>query len=274
MEILDCVHITQELVDTFAPLIPEVLREEVRKERAFGLGSMLGDMPNGAVVFRIEGNFARVLSLYVDRYDRRNGTGRFLMGQLRAVLREMPRIYSIRTALPAAEEGIETFFEQLGARLESADGPIRFSLSVLEHSPLRKAPKSPHCVAGTELNPQLLSHYQRTLVKSGEYLMEQDLTDSAVRQELSRYYLKGNKIQGCAVMTERQDGLTLAMLVNQGGVEVLPLLLGSLVRGVLEHCPPETKISLEAVTPESRTLLERIIPTAERSTRRVAVLPV
>ena len=50
------------------------------------------------------------------------------------------------------------------------------------------------------------------------------------------------------------------------------VLLGTLVRGLLETCPTETEISLEAVVPETRTLLKRIVPTAEKSTRRVAVL--
>lgn len=272
MELLDAVVITPEQADNFAPLIPAALLEEVRNETVLGLGSLLGDVPNGAVIFRMEGDTARVLSLYVDRYDRKNGTGRFLMEKLREVLRAVPGVYSIRTALPEADTGAAAFFERLGARLETTDGPVRFPLSALEHSPLRKAPQSPHCISGTELNQQLLDYYQRTLTKTGEYLMGQDLAAPAVRQDLSRYYMKGKEIQGCAVMTEQEDGLVLAMLVNQGGMEVLPLLLGSLVRGLLETCPPEMKITLEAVTSESRTLLERIIPSAERSTRYVAVL--
>lgn len=274
MELLDCVTITPELADSFAPLIPPSLLDGLRQETLLGLGSLLGDMPNGALVFQIEDDTSRILSLYVDQYDRRNGTGRFLIEKLRDILRGVPGVYAVRAALPEGAPEAATFFGALGARLEMREGIARFPLSVLEGSPLLTAPKFSHCIPGTKLDRHTLSYYQRTLEKSGDYLMTGDLWEAPARQDLSWYYMKDKTIQGCAVMTETETGLCLAMLVNQGGTDVLPLLLGSLARSLMETCPPETEISLEAVTPEARTLLERIVPTAVKSTRRVAVLDI
>ena len=273
MELLDCVVITPEQADNFAPLIPAPVLKELREETALGLGSLLGDVPNGAAVFRVENHAAQILSLYVDRYDRKNGTGRFLMEKLCAALRGVSGVYSVRAPLPEGDDGAAAFFERLGARLETLEGgEYRFPLSALEKSPLRKAPRSPHCLAGDKLDRSILAYFQRDLEKKGDYLMEQNLLDPSVRQDLSWYYVKDTEMLGCAVMRETERGLTLAQLTNDGGIDVLPVLLGTLVRDLLETCPPETEISLEAVVPETRTLLKRIAPTAEKSTRRAAVL--
>lgn len=274
MAILDCVTITPESADVFAPLIPSLVLKKLCEGEAMGIGSLLGDMPNGALVFRVEGNSAQILSLYVDEYDRGNGTGRFLVEKLRAILRENAGIYSIRAALPEEDNGAAAFFEALGARLEAkASGVTRFPLSALESSLLPAVPGAVCCISGEKLGQDRLAYYQRSLRKDGMDLMEEDLWEPPVRQDLSQYYLKGQTIQGCVVMTETERGLCLAMMVNQGDKMVLPALLCSLSRVLQDACPPETEISLEAVTPEMQKLVERLVPGAVRSSRRVAVLP-
>lgn len=273
MEILDCVTLTPELADAFAPLIPASVLEELRAGRVLGLGSLLDDLPNGAVVFQVEGSAARVLSLYVDQYDRRNGTGRFLMEKLRAVLQKLPGVYSIRVSLP--EGASPAFFQALGARVETGEGgTVRFPLSALEGSPLFTAPRSSCCLSGEQLGQEVLDSYRRSLKAGDMDLYQGSLWDAPVRRDLSRYYVKDGEIRGCAVMTETETGLCLAMLINQGDRTVLATLLGALLRCLTETCPPETEISLEAVTPETRELLERLVPGAARDVRRVAVLPV
>lgn len=275
MEILDCVTITPEIADSFAPLIPPSVLEALRGENVLGLGCLLGDRPNGALVLEPEEHTARILSLYVDQYDRRNGSGRFLVEKLREVLRHTPGIYSIRAALPEGNDGAVAFFTALGARLETLAGGIsRFPLSALKDSPLLTVPASPCCVSGEELSQDALVYYQRTLQKSGTDLMRENLWEAPVRRDLSWYYQKDKTIQGCTVMTETGTGLCLAMMVNQGDMKVLPALLGTLLRHLMETCPPETEISLEAATPETRKVLARLVPDAVKTTRRVAVLPV
>lgn len=275
MGILDYITITPELADSFVPLIPPSVLEALRGENALGLGCLLGDIPNGALVFEPEGHTARLLSLYVDQYDRRNGTGRFLVETLRGILKDTPGIYSIRATLPGGDDAAAAFFTALGARLETLEGGLsRFPLSALESSPLLAAPASPCCVSGETLSQDALIYYQRTLQKSGMDLMRENLWEPPVRRDLSWYYQKDKAIHGCVVMTETETGLCLAMMVNQGDMKILPVLLGTLLRHLMKTCPPETEIALEAATPETRKVLSRLVPNAVKTTRHVAVLPV
>ncbi len=275
MSILNCVALTPEIADEFAPLIPTPVLEELREGRATGLGSLLGGMPNGALVFRLEADAARLLSLYVDEYDRRNGTGRFLMEKLRAILREESGIYSVRAALPEGDDGAAAFFTALGARVETKEvGVTHFPLAAMEDSPLLKVPRSESCVCGEKLGRERLSYYQRTLKKDGTELIEGSLCEPPVRLDLSQFYLSGQTIRSCVIMTQTQSGLCLAMMVNQGDKLALPALLSSLLRTLLETCPPETEISLEAVTPEIQRLVARLVPNAAKSSRQIAVLAI
>lgn len=275
MDILDCVTITPELVDSFATLIPSSLLDALRAEKVMGLGSMLADMPNGALIFRLEDHSAHILSLYVDQYDRRNGTGRFLIKKLRAVLRAVPGIFSIRAALSEDDADTSMFFEAMDSRFETAENvTARFTLSALEDSPLRSLPTSSHCIPGAKLGREELSYFQHLMEKDGTYLMAGNLWEPPVCQDHSWYYIKDKKIQGCVIMTKQQTGLSLSFMVNFGSALVLPSLLSSLFASVSEAFPPETEISLEAISPETRKLLDTFIPSAVKSSRRVAVLTV
>ena len=275
MEILDCVTITPELADNFAPFIPATLLEDLRSGKVWGLGSFLGNIPNGALIFEIEKNAARILSLYVDQYDRRNGTGRFLVKKLRALLRTLPDIYSIRAPLPDNDTDAAAFFEALDARIEKTESYLAsFPLSALKNSPLFSVPKSPHCVPGTKLGRDTLTYFQRVLEKDRAMLIEGNLWEPPVYTDLSWYYVKNRTIQGCVVVSKTQSGLSLAMMVNCGAPTVLPLLLGALLGFTAKTFPPETIISLEAAVPETRKLMDRYVPTAEKRFRQVAVLAV
>jgi len=275
MDILNYATITPDLVDTFAPLIPPSLLDALRTERVMGLGSTLGDLPNGALIFQIEGHTARILSLYVDQYDRRNGTGRSLMEKLRTILRSIPGIYSIRAALPEGNTDAAMFFEAMDSRFETAENvTARFTLSALENSPLRTLPTSSHCIPGSKLGRKELSYFQHLMEKDGTYLMAGNLWESPVCQDHSWYYIKDKKIQGCVIMTKQQTGLSLSFMVNFGSALVLPSLLSCLFASVTEAFPPETEITLEATSPETRKLLDTFIPSAAKSSCRVAVLAV
>lgn len=275
MNILDCVTITAETVDRFVPLIPETLAEGLRRETLFGLGSLLGDSPNGALVYQIEERHARILSLYVDEYDRRNGTGLFLIEKLLEVLEKVPGIYTIRATLPEKAEEAEAFFQAAGARIELQEaGRIRFRLEELGGSALLRSAVSENCIPGSRLGQEDLLHYQRTLEKNGAYLMEGNLWDPPVCRELSWYYKKDGVIRGCVIITQTSTGLCLAMLANQGGPETVPALLCALARCLVEQLPPSTEISLEPVLPGTRSLAERIAPGAEKTTCKTAVLSI
>lgn len=276
MDALDYTLITQDNLDAFAPLIPVSLCRDLRAGEALAIGSLLLDCPNGVLVFSLEGDRALVRSLYVDQYDRRHGTGTFLVEKLRELLKALPEIYSIRAVLPgdAAQTGTAAFFEAAGFRLTGGESrAARFRLAQLEGSPLLRDLPHP-CKSGDALGGDVLANYQRRLMADGEFLMEQDLTSPAVRQDISQYYVRDGAVRGCAVVTGSEGGLALALVCCHEGKEAVFSLLGSALRAAMELCPPETAVHLEAVNPASRAILEKLVPAADLAAKRVAVLAV
>jgi hypothetical protein len=277
MDALDYTLITQDNLDAFAPLIPVSLCRDLRAGEATALGSLLLDCPNGVLVFSLQENHALIRSLYVDQYDRRHGTGTFLVEKLRELLSALPGIYSIRAILPgdADQTGAAAFFEAAGFRLSGVESrAARFRLAQLEDSPLLMRSIPLPCRSGAALGGDVLADYQRRLTADGEFLMDKSLTDPVVRQDLSQYLVRDGAVRGCAVVTEEAGALALALVCCHEGKEAVFSLLSSTLRAAMAQCPPETPVTLETVNPASRSILEKLIPSADLAVKHIAVLAV
>ena len=139
MNILDYIYLGKENLreaEAFSPLIPRQLLEEVKSGELIAIGSMILNRPNGAIVFEPEGEKIIIRSIYVDAFDRRNGTGSGLIEKLSELAEKMGDIYSLDMRIPAdCHDASLSFLRSSGFELTISNGNEIFArLSDLDYT--------------------------------------------------------------------------------------------------------------------------------------------
>ena len=210
----------------------------------------------------------------MDFYDRRNGTGTFLIEKLNELVSKVPGIYSIRAVLPsdAGKSGTEAFFEATGFNFTDLGGPeAEFTLASLEDAPLpRSSQNTECCISGSELGREALQRFERSLSVAGSYLIEKSLNDPTIIQSVSKYYVENKTVRGCVVFSSKTPGeIVFEFAFAQNGGELLPMLLSAL-GSLKESYTPQTLICLQAVNEASKKLVDKLVPFASLKRRKLA----
>ncbi len=274
MDILDFTLISGDNLDSFSTLIPTSLRSGIKNGELFAIGSMMFEYPNGAIVSSLDKDTVTILSIYVDVYDRHNGTGTFLVEKLNELVSKVPGIYSIRAVLPPKLEksGAESFFEAAGFNFSDFGGPeVKFTVASLEDAPLPKSSNdADHCFSGRELGSEALMRFEHSLSADGNYLMKKSLNSPNIIQQVSMYYVENNTVKGCVVLSEEKaEEIIFEFAYATNGAALLPMLLSAL-GAVKESYSPQTLIRLQAVNETSQKLVEKLVPMASLKYRKLA----
>ncbi|NLV86751.1 MAG: GNAT family N-acetyltransferase [Clostridiales bacterium] len=273
MDVLDYIYLGKENpqeAEAFSPLIPRQLLEEVKSGELMAIGSMLLNHPNGALVFEPEGEKIVIRSIYVDAFDRRNGTGTGLIAKLSELAKEMGDIYSLDMRIPAdCHDNSLSFLRSSGFDLTISGGNEIFAkLSDLERIDL-PAPKMT-VYTGEELDETILKSFETRLRKEGLYMLDGSLTEPPVIREISAYALEKGQVAAACVIAKEEKQLSLAYLYGSGGTALSSVLYMSRALA-LQSFDRDTIVFIDAVTESGSRLASRLLNGDMITTKKHAV---
>ena len=260
MSILDFVCLGREnpeQIEAFAHLIPKELLPELRAGALLGIGSLLGDFPNGAAVFALEGESAQLRSLYVDEYDRRHGVGSELVEELCNKLRELGGVYSLQLRLSQGGDiGVSEFLSKNGFELyEGESSEAYISLAALKTLGL-PAPKL-ETISGEALDESVLRRLEADLKSKDLYFLEGSLSEEPVKRELCRYTVENGAVTAAAIVTGDAP-LSLAYLFGDNAAAIASVLYDARAE-VLSRYGEDTLLYLDAVSESGSKLAQRLL---------------
>lgn len=273
MDILDYIYLGKENLreaEAFFPLIPRQLLEEVKSGELMAIGSMILDRPNGAIVFEPDGEKIVIRSIYVDAFDRRNGTGTGLIEKLSELAKKMGDIYSLDMRIPAdCHDASLSFLRSSGFELTISNGNEIFArLSDLEKIDLATPEMTVY--TGKEMDDAILKGFEIELRKEGLYMLEGSLSDPPVIKELSAYVLEKGQVAAACVMAKDENRLSLAYLYGSGRAALSAVLYTSRALS-LRSFDGDTIVFIDAVTESGAKLASRLLDGDMITTKKHAV---
>lgn len=271
MSILDFACLGKEnpqLVEAFAPLIPAELKPKILSGELFAIGSLLADLPNGAVVFSLKDERAELYSIYVDEYDRRHRTGSELLEELEATLKAMGGIYCMELCLPGdCDEGVCQFLSACGFEIISDEASEAImTLGAIKALELPK-PKLA-TLSGTELSGAVLRNIEAELKARDSYFLEGSLSAPPVMPELCRYTAENGAITAGAVITG-EEPLSLAFLFGDNPAAITSVLYDARA-ALLEKYPEDGELYINVASEGGTRLAKKLLDENKFLGRRLA----
>ncbi len=273
MDILDYIYLGRENpqeTEAFSPLIPRQLLEELKTGKLMAIGSMLLEYPNGAIVFEPEREKIIIRSIYVDFFDRRNGTGTGLIEKLSELAKKMGDIYSLDMRIPTdCHEGFLSFLESSGFDFTTGSGKEIFvKLSDLEE--IKLPPPEMRVCTGKEMDDAVLKGFEIKLKNEGVYMLEGSLVQPPVIRELSAYALEKGQVEAACVIAKENDQLSLAYLYGSGSTALSSVLYASRAL-ILQSFDKDTTVFIDAVTESGAKLASKLLKDNIIMTKKHAV---
>ena len=247
-------------------LLPEMAEAVDGGQPVTVLGLMEGDIACGAAAALLRGGTLDVRSLYVAPDYRRRGGGRLLMDALLEIAVGQGETANVSyTSTRPDHETLPPFLTALGFVQQDAPENL-YCLTVDELAQSRffegvtSAPRGATCFA--ELPRGALSAtYRAALVKGGAYLPF-PLTDPRVDARVSVAVMERNEIRSFAAFTAPEPGRIDLAWVQSGRPQDMPLLLHAAYLRVRKHYPPETVMTVQAISPAAAALVTALLPHA------------
>lgn len=247
-------------------LLPEAAAALDAGEPVPVLGLTEGEVACGAAAAWLRGGTLDVRSLYVSPDYRRQGGGRLLLEALLKLAGGQAETANVSyTSTHPDHETLPPFLAALG--FVQQDGPENiYSLTVGGLAQSRffsgaaAAPGGAVCFA--DLPRGVLSAaYRAAVAKGGDYL-PYSLTDPRVDARVSVAVMEHHDIRSFAAFAVPEAGRLDLAWVQSGRPQDMPLLLHAAYQRVRKHYPPETVLTVQAISPASAALVAALLPQA------------
>ena len=252
-------------------LLPDAAQAIHKGLPVLALGLTEGDTACGAAAGMLRGETFLLQSFYVAPEFRRRGGGRLLMDTLRQVLQGHCRSVEIHYTITQPDhEGLAPFLTALGFSRERDQEETLYALTVgkLKDNSFFAKRKPPTTALPFEQVPHALlaKAYQAAQAK-GEAYLPVPLTDPSVDQAVSMALLDKKAVRSFVAFVSPRPGLLNLAWVQSGHPQDVPvLLLSAFAQGQVCY-PPETLLTIQAVTPAAAALIQALIPEAESISR-------
>lgn len=256
-----------ELVNFGPLLLPHVRQALERGEPITALGLTDARQACGAAAAWLHGEgVLELCSLYVAPSCRRQGGGRLLVETFCRLVQGRCHTAVIHyTSTQPDHETLPPFLTAVGFTQEgSGSGLYQIVLSELAQAPFfaRRRPSQKGITSFAQVPSQALRAAYQTAVAQGEDYLEYPLDDPAVDQQASVAVVEGETVRSFAVITHPAAGRIRLEWVKSGQPQDLPLLLHGVFARVQETYPPDTVLTVQAVTQASEQLVAGLIPAA------------
>lgn len=260
--------IGQNELDHFGSLLlPDVRQALAEGQPITALGLTAGDQACGAVAAWLQrGDIMSIGSLYIAPRYRRQGGGRLLIDTLYRLGQGRCQAMVISyTCTQSDHETLAPFLTAIGFVPERAESRLyQISLNDLAQAPFFTAVSSSHRGARpfTQVSPRSLTAAYQEAAAQGENYLERPLTDKSVDQDVSVAVMEGDQVRSFAVFTPTSPGRIRLAWVKSGQPQDLPLLLHTAFIYIRDKYPPETVMTVQAVTGASNALVNCLLPQA------------
>ena len=257
--------ISQENLVCFRSLLlPDVVAALDKGEPVTALGLSEGKIACGAVAAWLRGGTLEVRSLYVAPDYRRQGGGRLLLDTLMEIAVGQGEIANVSyTSTRPDHDTLPPFLTALGFERQEVSENL-YGLTVGELAQSRffdgvtSAPSG--AVTFAELPRVALASAYREAVAKGEDYLPFPLTDPSVDARISVAVPDKNGIRAFAAFTAPEPGRIELAWVQSSRSQDMPLLLHAAYARVREHYPPETVLTIQAISSASAALVTALLP--------------
>ncbi|MCL1824012.1 MAG: GNAT family N-acetyltransferase [Oscillospiraceae bacterium] len=262
------VMLQEENQQAFTRYIPKELRGELKKPETISFGAVNNDNTSaGVLMARVVSGWLEIIWFYIDGQFRRKGLGRALLGNMLSCFDFVPELTGVFAQFPEKNnEGLKELFESAGYKFEEGGRSV-FELSLKDLTENKFWSKEPSSAENVVMLKDVFD------INLRDFEVKLSLTDAGVPLEtplnrkiydenLSAAYIKNGKIEGILLIEKEENGsifLSFAY-VSPGENSALPAMLYKSGRKAVDTLPPETKISLAAITDVSARLTEKLFP--------------
>jgi GNAT superfamily N-acetyltransferase len=242
-----------------------------------GLGAVEDGLACAALVYTVEDQNARILSLYVDIDYRNKGFATELMDYFIAMCEAEEGVSGLST-LFAEREGavsLRNFLEKYEFEFENLEmAGYECKLWDLKDIVYFKEAQLINPSSSLKyfetIPPYQLKQFFQEMTQNGENIIDAELACNCIDNHISVGYLKDDKLTGCITFMREENKLTLlwAYLSPETSLHFIPMLQLA-VRSAFEICPPDTVFYVSAVNETSMQLLQKILGDTARKTEQL-----
>ena len=247
-------------------LLPEAAAAVEHGEPLTVLGVTEGATACGAAAAWLHGDALEVRSLYVAPDYRRRGAGRLLVDTLLGLAAGEAEMMNVSyTATRPEHDELPPFLTALGfEKQEAREGIYGITVGELAQSGFfRRLSSAPAGVLPfAQVAPAALDAAYRAAAAKGENYLAVPLTDPSVDARVSVAVPEGAGIRSFAVITMPSSGRVALAWVQSDRPQDMPLLLHGAYAQLCAHYPPETLLTVHAITPASSALVAALLPQA------------
>ena len=272
---MDFITLQPEQLEAFRPLLPEEFERSLAEEpEVLALGAVEERLPAGVLVFALEPAQIRMTWLCVAEENRGRGVARALVRRLEKQARRDPEASRIFADVPKSSP-LNPAFTLL---LTEGWMPVPFSMRSCSCTLARLSEGEFWQRDMSEAGVHPLSQISEPMLRAYSSLLEEEsapvelpLRPENCDPDVSMGYVKDGRLLGCILLASREDGLDLFFAhARQEAREGVARLFHAAQRRAAAKYPPETRLSLAALTPEAARLAERLIPCVRQPMYRMS----
>jgi hypothetical protein len=260
------VLVQNENEQVFSDYIPETLRSELGKPNAITLGAVNSETNEaaGVLISIIREGRIEILWFYTGEDFRRQGAASALLKKLKEAVSFAPELIDIFMQYPASCPEIDVVMNAAGFKIQDTEEPVySLTLSELAENPFwQKGTDDKNAVPLEKATESMLREFEQELKQTEQgtalgFPVKWNIYDG----KLSMVYIKNNKIKGVMLLRSGESGIILAYAyVNPSEKLAMPALLYRAGKTAAETLPPETNVTLAAITAASSKLTEKLFP--------------
>ncbi len=262
-DVMQVICVDKENFEWFAPFLPRAVKGLAPGRLIYGAVDEYSETAVGVLMADADGTGLEISWVCVADEWQQRGVARQMICALRRDATQSGLVTRIRAQILGKEKVARKLLESCRFRFdEGGSGEYSFPLSKLSGDAFWK--KNLDCSAAVELGKipeNVLREFNRRMMMNDAFMVPLPVRVEDYDPVLSFCYVDGGKIKGMLLGQRYEDRLYLACLyADPDAPRAAAVLLRAAADRANKDYPPETKVSLAAVSPAAEGLAQKLLP--------------